>query len=83
VAYEQGTRDPDTVIWIKLTKMYDVTVDNLMGIERKYPFNASDLEKNWPDVVQVLRTHGKLATPAERRRIARIVRAYLEEDIEK
>jgi len=83
VAYEQGTRDPDTVIWIKLAEMYDVTVDDLMGVERKYPFNASDLEENWPELVQVLRTHGKSATSAERRRIANVIRACLEEDVDK
>ena len=74
--------DPDTVIWKKLAEMYGVTVDDLMGVERKYPFNASELEVNWPELVQVLRTHGKLATPAERRRIGRVVRACLEEDVE-
>ena len=34
VAYEQGTRDPDTVIWKKLAEMFDVTVDDLMGVEK-------------------------------------------------
>src|SRR5665647_3638385 len=74
VAYEQGTRDPDTVIWKKLAEMFDVTVDDLMGVEKKYPSITADLEANWPDVVQVLRSNGKLATPAERRRLAKIIK---------
>ena len=78
VAYEQGTRDPDTVIWKKLASIFDTSVDELMGIEKEAVSPASDLEENWPEVVQVLRVAGKKATPEERRRIARIIKASME-----
>ena len=40
----------------------------------------SDIEEDWPEVCQVLRVAGTIATPEERRRIAKIIRASLEGD---
>lgn len=76
VAYEQGTRDPDSGTWRKLAEIFDRSVDELMGLDIKRPV-ASDLEEDWTEVVQVLRSSGQLATPEERRRIAKIIRLSL------
>ena len=78
VAYEQGIRDPDTDIWKKMAEAFDVPVDELIGFEKKQGSPDSDLERNWPEAVQVLRMAGKPANPEESRRVARIIKALLE-----
>ena len=80
VAYEQGNRDPDTVVWKKLAEIFDRSVDELMGGESKHGQVSPDLEKDWPDVIQVLRMSGQKASPEERKRIAKIIRLSLGDD---
>ncbi len=80
LSYEQGTRDPGSQVWKKLSDVFDVSLDELMGNDRKSHFTCCDLEKDWPDLAQVLRFNGELPTVEERRRIARIIRATLKED---
>ncbi len=41
---------------------------------------SSFIEDDWPEVAQVLRSAGSLATVAERKKIARIIRATLAEE---
>ena len=54
VAYEQGVRDPDSTVWKKLAELFDVSVDELMGIGgRRGPIDPT-LEEIWPEVIQVL-----------------------------
>ena len=42
--------------------------------------SSSFIEDDWPEVAQVLRSAGALATAAERKKIARIIRATLAEE---
>ena len=79
VAYEQGIRDPDTGIWLMLAKIFDTSVDELTGFEKKTSCADRDLAETWPEVVQELRSCGKIPSLEERRRIARIIRASLED----
>ena len=62
----------------KMAEAFDVPVDELIGFEKKQGSPDSDLERNWPEAVQVLRMAGKPANPEERRRVARIIKALLE-----
>jgi transcriptional regulator with XRE-family HTH domain len=84
LSYEQGTRDPGSVVWKKLSEIFDVSLDDLMGNERKGSVTTGasicDLERDWPEVAQVLRLNGEIPTAEERRRIARIIRATMKED---
>ena len=80
LSYEQGTRDPNSTVWIKLAEIFDTSVDELMGIEKKAGGDSDDLAKFWPEVVQVLQTCSRIPPASERRLIARIVRASLGED---
>ena len=77
VAYEQGVRDPDSAVWKKLAELFDVSVDELMGVSRRGPIDPT-LEEKWPEVIQVLLASDKIPTPEERRLIAKIIRATLE-----
>jgi DNA-binding XRE family transcriptional regulator len=77
-AYEQGVRDPDSNVWIKLAELFDVSVDELMGISgRRAPVDPS-FEERWPEVIQALIAVNKIPTPEERKIIAKIIRAISE-----
>ena len=80
LSYEQGTRDPGSMVWKKLSEIFDVSLDELMGNDRKRNFPCCGLEKEWPELAQVLRLNGEVPTEEERRRIARIIRATIKED---
>ncbi len=80
VAYEQGVRDPDSVIWKHLAELFDVSIDELMGVVVRRGTIESKLEEHWPEVFFVLRSARKVPTPEERRLVARIIRASLEGD---
>jgi transcriptional regulator with XRE-family HTH domain len=51
-------------------------------IETPFASENSDesLEKDWPEIVPILRRAGTKATPEERKRIAKILRAAFEEE---
>lgn len=82
VAYEQGTRDPDTITWQKLAEIFDTSLDELTVHGRKADGTTVDLTKTWPEVARVLQECSPIPASAERRRIARIIRAALEKDID-
>ncbi len=81
LSYEQGTRDPDSTVWLKLAEIFDTTwiAD---GVERRAGGDSEDLAKIWPEVFQVLQACSRIPPASERRRIARIIRAALTEDID-
>ena len=68
---------------LELAELYRNTLAaNTAPLAPVAPKNSS-LEEDWPEVAQVLRSVGSLATVEERKRIARIIRATLaEEEIE-
>ena len=74
-SWETGNSKPSHDLLEKMADFFDVTVSEMYGRDDK----RSTIEEEWPDVVQVLRVSGKNATPEERKRIARIIRASLEE----
>jgi DNA-binding XRE family transcriptional regulator len=82
LSYEQETRDPNSTVWLKLAEIFDTSVDELMGVERRAGGDSDDLAKIWPEVFQVLQACSRIPPASERRRIARIIRAALTEDID-
>ena len=74
-SWETGNSKPSHDIVEKMTDFFGVSVSEMYGRTD----TKSSIEDDWPEVVQVLRVAGKLATPEERKRIARIIRASLEE----
>lgn len=75
-SWETGNSKPSHDLLEKLADFFAVTVSELYGRSEV----KSSIEDEWPDVVQVLCAEGKLATPEERKRIARIIRASLKGD---
>lgn len=73
-SWETGNSKPSHNLLEKMADFFEVTVSEMYGRDDK----RSTIEEEWPDVVQVLRVAGKNATPEERKRIARIIRASLE-----
>lgn len=87
---EKGVKRLNEPLIRKLTEIYGVSSDYLLGYTddpRPLPHEGekpqmeykSDIEEQWPEVANVLRRSGKKPTPEERRRIARIIEAAIED----
>ncbi len=72
-SWETGNSKPSHDLLEKMADFFGVTVSEMYG----KPETKSSIDDDWPEVVQVLRESGKLATPEERKRIAAIIRASL------
>ena len=73
-SWETGNSKPSHDLLEKMADYFGVTVSEMYGRDE----TISSVEDDWPEVIQVLRMAGKPASPEERRRIARIIRASLE-----
>ena len=71
---ETGKSKPPHDTLEAMADFFGVTVNELYGKSEPKSF----LEVEWPDLVEVLQTSGKRATPEERKKIAAIIRASLE-----
>ncbi|MDH7577154.1 MAG: helix-turn-helix transcriptional regulator [Bacillota bacterium] len=87
---EKGVKRLNEPLIRKLTEIYGVSSDYLLGYaddprplphegEKSQMEYKSDIEEQWPEVANVLRRSGKKPTPKERRRIARIIEAAIED----
>ncbi|PRR71961.1 helix-turn-helix domain-containing protein [Neomoorella humiferrea] len=72
---------PDPTTLQLLADFFNVSVDYLLGrTDDPNPGqHRSTIEEDWPEVTDVLRRCGKKPTPEERRRIARIIKAAIED----
>ncbi|KYH31891.1 helix-turn-helix domain-containing protein [Neomoorella mulderi] len=79
--YEAGRKQPSQDILQRLADFFNVSVDFLLGrTDDPNPGqHRSTIEEDWPEVTDVLRRCGKKPTPEERRRIARIIKAAIED----
>lgn len=81
--YESGLREPKGDILIRFAEALDTTTDHLLGkstyTDDSHTGRKSTIEEEWPEVTRVLRRAGRKPTPAERRRIARIIQAAIED----
>lgn len=77
-----GAGEPDSELMKIIAEKSNVSVSWLTGESDVRVLSDGLLEKEWPDVVNVLRRNGKKPSPEEQKRIARIIRASLEEDDE-
>lgn len=85
-SWEIGRREPDFETASKIADFFGVSVDYLLGRTddphlpgKTKPQTEKTLEEDWPEVVNVLRRAGKKPTLEERRRIARIIKAAIED----
>lgn len=67
-------------------KAYGVSYEELMKaaghlnkLDGSNPASHCTLDDEWPDVANILRRKGKKATPADKRRIAKIIEAAIED----
>jgi len=80
--YEKGGADPSTETLLKLAQYFNVSVDYLLGhTDNPTPDHARKptLEDEFPEVANVLRRSGKRLTPEDKKRIARIIKAAIED----
>jgi len=80
--YESGERTPDAATIEKLATFFNVSVDYLLGrTNNPTPDHARKptLEDEFPEVANVLRRSGKRLTPEDKKRIARIIKAAIED----
>lgn len=81
--YESGINDPPSENISKLAEILGVSADYLLGrTDNPTSSNGSGgppIEEEFPEVVNVLRRSGKKLTPEDRKRIARIIKAAIED----
>ena len=75
-SWETGHSNPPHDTLEKMAKFFGVTIGEMYGEAN----TKSSLEQDWPEVVQVLQASGKIATPEERKLIARIIKATLQKE---
>lgn len=76
--WEAGTRNPDIEILAEIAQIFEVSTDYLLkGTEHA---GGDGLDKQWPEVVQVLRRAGTKPTETERKHIAEIIRVVMKQD---
>ena len=74
-----GRGEPGSEMLKTIAKVSGVTVAWLVGESDLRTQPEDDLGKDWPDVVNVLRQASKRPTTGEQRRIAKIVKATIED----
>ena len=79
--YEIGRRSPDYETLKLLASFYDVSIDYILGQSNEPKQSPkSILEEEWPEVANILRRNGKRLTPEDKKRIAKIIKAAVEDD---
>ena len=73
-SWETGYSNPPPNTIEKLADFFGVSIGEIYG--KTAP--VIPIEEEWPDVIQVLRESGTLATPEERRKCAKILQSFLE-----
>ena len=74
-SWERGNSKPSHDIVEKMADFFGVSLGEMYG--KTDP--AIPVEKEWPEVIQVLRESKPLATPEERKKLAKILRSLLED----
>ena len=76
--WEADTRNPDMDLLGKIAQIFGVSTDYL--ITGQDPVGQGGLDKDWPEVVQVLRRAGTKPTEVERKHIADIIRVVMKQE---
>ncbi|ABO51295.1 transcriptional regulator, XRE family [Desulforamulus reducens MI-1] len=78
--YESGQRNLDPDQLIALADYYDVSMDYLTGrSDNPKPPQTTTIDDEWPEVANVLRRNGKKLTTEDKKRIATIIKAAVED----
>lgn len=81
--YERKYREPDLETLTNIAMLLNISLDYLLGkTDIKEPYKEGEyciLDDEWPEVANILRRKGKKATPADKRRIAKIIEAAIED----
>jgi len=75
--YEKGRSNPSIETINQLANIFKVSTDYLLG-RTDFQIFEPGAEYEWPEAINVLRRAGK-PTPAERKRIARLMEVAIEE----
>ena len=76
--YEKGRSNPSIDTINQLANIFGVSTDYLLGRTEFEVFEPGS-EYEWPEAINVLRHAGRKPTPAERKRIARIIKVAIED----
>lgn len=77
--YEAGRKQPSQQTLRKFADFFNVSVDYLLGRTDDPRPGKSNFEEEFPEIVKVLRRGGRKLTPADKRRIARIIEVAIED----
>ncbi|MBE3586531.1 MAG: helix-turn-helix transcriptional regulator [Thermoanaerobacter sp.] len=81
--YESGLREPKGDILVRFANALNTTTDYLLGktsrTDKPDPERKNTIEEEFPEISRVLRRAGRKLTPADKRRIARIIQAAIED----
>lgn len=81
-SWETGRREPDFETTSKIAEFFGVSIDYLLGRTNNPAPNGSgkpSLEEEFSEIANVLRRSGKKLTPEDKKRIARIIKAAIED----
>ncbi|HOQ09259.1 MAG TPA: helix-turn-helix transcriptional regulator [Syntrophomonadaceae bacterium] len=76
--YEKGRSNPSIETINQLANIFKVSTDYLLG-RTDFQIFEPGAEYEWPEAINVLRRAGRKPTPAERKRIARLMEVAIEE----
>lgn len=78
--YENNERIPDHDTLNKIADYFKTTIDYLLGRSNNpNPSSKTSIDEEWPGVANILRRNGKKLTPADKRRIEKIIKAAVED----
>lgn len=81
--YESGQRNLDPNQLIALADYFDVSMDYLTGRSNDpKPPQTTTIDDDWPEIANILRRNGKKLTTEDRKRIAKIIKAAVEDEDE-
>ena len=74
-----GRGEPDTEMLKNIAKVCGVSVSWLVGETDLRIHEADKLEEDWPEIINMLRGTGKKPSMEEQRRLAKILKAAIDE----
>lgn len=78
-SYETGVSEPPPDTLHGIADFFNVSTDYLLGRTDDPRPGKSNFEEEFPEIVKVLRRGGRKLTPADKRRIARIIEVAIED----
>lgn len=78
--YENNRAKPSIDTINMFAEIFNISVDYLLGRSNEpSPSQKTIIDEEWPEVANILRRNGKKLTPEDKKRIAKIIKAAVED----